>query len=127
MYIPICWTSYACDNVVHNFMCSCGLLLPFLSTPLPSGLFPVPSRGIQPSFLVNAFPLDMSQYFRLFSSTCSPHQHKDTFQDSRHVVVLRRGHFCKVETLQRDGKGEGGCSILLGGCGDDIIRSARRR
>eukprot|EP00731_Ephydatia_muelleri_P037937 Em0604g4a len=45
------------------------------------------------------FPSDMSQYSRLFSSTRIPHQHKDellTFQDSRHVVVLRRGHFYEV-------------------------------
>lgn len=58
------------------------------------------------AFLVKAFPLDMSQYSRLFSSTRIPHQHKDelvTFQNSRHVVVLRRGHFYEVEALQRDG------------------------
>ena len=57
------------------------------------------------SLLSEGLPLDMSQYSRLFYSTCSPHQHKDelvTFQDSRHVVVLRRGHFYKVEALQRD-------------------------
>lgn len=54
----------------------------------------------------NVYPLDMSQYGRLFQSTRIPGAKIDTLQsypDSRHVVVMRRGHFWTLPVLRADG------------------------
>ena len=86
--------------------------LPYLPPSLPSlHLRFVPSTfSWYAAFLVKAFPLDMSQYSRLFSSTRIPCQDKDeltSYEGSRHIVVMRHGNFYEVEALQRNGEGVG--------------------
>ena len=59
------------------------------------------------AFLVKAFPLDMSQYSRLFNSTRIPELNKDrlaTFESGRHIVVMRKGNFYVFDTITTDGK-----------------------
>jgi len=59
------------------------------------------------AFLVKAFPLDMSQYSRLFNSTRIPELKKDrlaTFESGRHIVVMRNGNFYVFDTITTDGK-----------------------
>uniref|UniRef100_A0A8C5NX02 Carnitine O-palmitoyltransferase 2, mitochondrial n=1 Tax=Jaculus jaculus TaxID=51337 RepID=A0A8C5NX02_JACJA len=58
------------------------------------------------AYLVNAYPLDMSQYFRLFNSTRLPKPGRDelfTDAKARHLLVLRRGHFYIFDVLDQDG------------------------
>lgn len=58
------------------------------------------------AFLVKAFPLDMSQYSRLFNSTRIPELKKDrlaTFESGRHIVVMRKGNFYVFDTITTDG------------------------
>jgi len=58
------------------------------------------------AFLVKAFPLDMSQYSRLFNSTRIPELKKDrlaTFESGRHIVVMRNGNFYVFDTITTDG------------------------
>ncbi|XP_013002104.1 carnitine O-palmitoyltransferase 2, mitochondrial isoform X2 [Cavia porcellus] len=58
------------------------------------------------AYLVNAYPLDMSQYFRLFNSTRLPKPSRDelfTDDKARHLLVLRKGHFYVFDVLDRDG------------------------
>lgn len=58
------------------------------------------------AFLVKAFPLDMSQYARLFCSTRIPEVKKDrlaTFENARHMVVMRKGNFYVFDTITTDG------------------------
>lgn len=53
-----------------------------------------------------AFPLDMSQYGSLFNSTRIPRKSKDTlekFPDTKHIVVLCRGHFYTFDVLDDNG------------------------
>uniref|UniRef100_A0A8C6ZRT3 Choline/carnitine acyltransferase domain-containing protein n=1 Tax=Nothoprocta perdicaria TaxID=30464 RepID=A0A8C6ZRT3_NOTPE len=48
------------------------------------------------AYMVNAYPLDMSQYSRLFRSSRIPKLNKDelfTSECSRHLLVMRNGHF----------------------------------
>ncbi|RMZ94593.1 carnitine O-palmitoyltransferase mitochondrial, partial [Brachionus plicatilis] len=48
------------------------------------------------AFAFNAYPLDMSQYFRLFNSTRIPRQNKDellTDSSKNHMLVLHKGNF----------------------------------
>ncbi|XP_060083405.1 carnitine O-palmitoyltransferase 2, mitochondrial-like [Ylistrum balloti] len=50
----------------------------------------------------SAFPLDMSQYGRLFNSTRIPKEGKDEFltvPDARHMLVIRNGHFYVFDVL----------------------------
>lgn len=57
--------------------------------------------------MVNAFPLDMVQYKRLFGTTRIPNKERDelvTVNDSRHVIVMRNNHFYEVEVFKQDGK-----------------------
>ena len=59
------------------------------------------------AFLVKAFPLDMSQYARLFCSTRIPQLKKDrlaTFENGRHMLVMRNGNFYVFDTITTDGK-----------------------
>ncbi|XP_025727433.1 carnitine O-palmitoyltransferase 2, mitochondrial isoform X2 [Callorhinus ursinus] len=58
------------------------------------------------AYLVNAYPLDMSQYFRLFNSTRLPRPIRDelvTDEKARHLLVLRKGHFYVFDVLDQDG------------------------
>ncbi|XP_039094826.1 carnitine O-palmitoyltransferase 2, mitochondrial isoform X2 [Hyaena hyaena] len=58
------------------------------------------------AYLVNAYPLDMSQYFRLFNSTRLPRPIRDelfTNEKARHLLVLRKGHFYVFDVLDQDG------------------------
>uniref|UniRef100_A0A8C4XVE4 Carnitine palmitoyltransferase 2 n=1 Tax=Falco tinnunculus TaxID=100819 RepID=A0A8C4XVE4_FALTI len=48
------------------------------------------------AYMVNAYPLDMSQYFRLFNSTRLPKLNRDelyTDEKAKHLLVLRNGNF----------------------------------
>lgn len=57
------------------------------------------------AYMVNAYPLDMSQYFRLFNSTRIPKPKRDelvTDQKGRHVLVMKRGHLYIFDALDRD-------------------------
>ena len=59
------------------------------------------------SYLMKAFPLDMSQCPNLFQSTRIPkvdgRDEIRRFPDSKHVVVMRRGHFFAFDVYDRDG------------------------
>lgn len=58
------------------------------------------------SYAMKAFPLDMSQYSSLFSSTRIPKKGKDElvkFKDSRHIVIIKKGQFYAVEVLDSNG------------------------
>ena len=49
----------------------------------------------------------MSQYARLFCSTRIPEVKKDrlaTFENARHMVVMRKGNFYVFDTITTDGK-----------------------
>jgi len=55
-----------------------------------------------------AFPLDMSQYDRLFNSTRIPKTDCDILETNneniRHIIVIKRGHYYKVNILDKNGK-----------------------
>jgi carnitine O-palmitoyltransferase 2 len=55
-----------------------------------------------------AFPLDMSQYTRLFNSTRIPKSNCDILQTNidniRHIIVIKRGHYYKVNVLDNNGQ-----------------------
>ncbi|XP_064138065.1 carnitine O-palmitoyltransferase 2, mitochondrial [Loxodonta africana] len=58
------------------------------------------------AYMVSAYPLDMSQYFRLFNSTRVPKLGRDelfTDDKARHLLVLRKGHFYVFDVLDKDG------------------------
>lgn len=58
------------------------------------------------AILNKAFPLDMSQYFRLFNSTRIPQKGKDVFKtapDAKHLLVIRNGHLYTFDVLDKDG------------------------
>ncbi|KAK6308785.1 hypothetical protein J4Q44_G00202480 [Coregonus suidteri] len=58
------------------------------------------------AFMVNAYPLDMSQYFRLFNATRIPKQGKDelfTDPKGRHLLVMRQGNMYVFDVMDRDG------------------------
>ncbi|KAF0873884.1 carnitine O-palmitoyltransferase 2, mitochondrial [Crocuta crocuta] len=66
------------------------------------------------AYLVNAYPLDMSQYFRLFNSTRLPRPIRDelfTNEKARHLLVLRKGHFYVFDVLDQDGNIVGASEI----------------
>uniref|UniRef100_H2ZEW9 Choline/carnitine acyltransferase domain-containing protein n=1 Tax=Ciona savignyi TaxID=51511 RepID=H2ZEW9_CIOSA len=59
-----------------------------------------------PMVMTQAYPLDMSQFKNLFSSTRLPAIGKDTLQtypSSKHILVIRNGYFYKVTTINKDG------------------------
>eukprot|EP00095_Tigriopus_kingsejongensis_P002194 maker-scaffold966_size75752-snap-gene-0.18 protein:Tk02194 transcript:maker-scaffold966_size75752-snap-gene-0.18-mRNA-1 annotation:"AGAP008907-PA" len=59
------------------------------------------------SYLFKVFPLDMSQYGNLLQSTRIPKEERDEirqFPDSRHIVVLKQGHFYAFDVLDSDGQ-----------------------
>lgn len=58
------------------------------------------------AYMVNAYPLDMSQYFRLFNSTRIPKYKRDellTDDKGHHLLVVRRGNLYVFDALDRDG------------------------
>lgn len=58
------------------------------------------------AYMVNAYPLDMSQYFRLFNSTRVPKLNRDelfTDETARHLLVLRNGNFYIFDAIDGDG------------------------
>ncbi|XP_063154039.1 carnitine O-palmitoyltransferase 2, mitochondrial [Candoia aspera] len=58
------------------------------------------------AYMMNAYPLDMSQYFRLFNSTRLPKPKKDelfTDEHERHLLVLRNGNFYVFDVIDRNG------------------------
>lgn len=58
------------------------------------------------AYMVNAFPLDMSQYFRLFNSTRLPKRGRDElFTDAKgkHLLVMRKGNLYVFDIVDRDG------------------------
>ncbi|XP_051950512.1 carnitine O-palmitoyltransferase 2, mitochondrial-like [Xyrauchen texanus] len=58
------------------------------------------------AYMVNAYPLDMSQYFRLFNSTRIPKYNRDklfTDEKGHHLLVIRRGNLYVFDALDRDG------------------------
>ncbi|KAM8888732.1 carnitine O-palmitoyltransferase 2, mitochondrial [Synchiropus picturatus] len=58
------------------------------------------------AYMVNAYPLDMSQYFRLFNSTRVPKTGRDelvTDVSGRHLLVMRKGHMYVFDIVDRDG------------------------
>lgn len=60
------------------------------------------------AYMQNAFPLDMSQYSRLFNSTRIPKADSDILltnhENIRHMIVIKNGHYYKVNILEQDGK-----------------------
>ncbi|KAG7513494.1 carnitine O-palmitoyltransferase 2, mitochondrial [Solea senegalensis] len=58
------------------------------------------------AYMVNAYPLDMSQYFRLFNSTRVPKRGRDelfTDQGARHLLVMRNRNMYVFDIVDRDG------------------------
>lgn len=58
-------------------------------------------------YAASAFPLDMSQYSRLFFSTRIPRPIKDelvTDDTARHIAVLRNGHFYVFDVINSGGE-----------------------
>ncbi|XP_061430953.1 carnitine O-palmitoyltransferase 2, mitochondrial-like isoform X1 [Lethenteron reissneri] len=58
------------------------------------------------AYAVNAYPLDMSQYGRLFNSTRLPRADRDelfTEPTARHLLVMRRQQLFACDVLDRDG------------------------
>ncbi|KAM6921207.1 LOW QUALITY PROTEIN: carnitine O-palmitoyltransferase 2, mitochondrial [Xenentodon cancila] len=58
------------------------------------------------AYMVNAYPLDMSQYFRLFNSTRIPKRGQDvlfTDEKGRHLLVMRKGNLYVFDVVNRDG------------------------
>ena len=69
----------------------------------------VPKRvAFYGAFIQKAFPLDMSQYDRLFNSTRIPKSDCDILEthveNIRHIIVIKRGHYYKVNVLDENGE-----------------------
>jgi carnitine O-palmitoyltransferase 2 len=59
------------------------------------------------AYLFGAYPLDMSQYGRLFSSTRVPKRGMDVlegYKSSEHVIVIRNNHFYKLPVRNARGQ-----------------------
>nr|XP_060629517.1 carnitine O-palmitoyltransferase 2, mitochondrial isoform X1 [Anolis sagrei ordinatus] len=68
--------------------------------------FVPPSLSWFCAYMVNAYPLDMSQYFRLFNSARLPKPNKDelfTDENERHLLVIRNGNFYVFDVIDKDG------------------------
>lgn len=65
-----------------------------------------------------AFPLDMSQYYRLFNTTRVPLPGADELvthdKSCGHIVVLKNGHIYTLQAVQQDG----GCGVQIVGVVD---------
>ncbi|XP_028398287.1 carnitine O-palmitoyltransferase 2, mitochondrial-like [Dendronephthya gigantea] len=58
------------------------------------------------AYLVKAFPLDMSQYTRMFASTRIPQSGRDkliTYADSRHILVIHNGNYYTLDVIDEAG------------------------
>lgn len=58
------------------------------------------------AYMFNAYPLDMSQYFRLFNSTRIPKQGKDvlkTDNSKNHILIIHKGNFYTFPVLKENG------------------------
>uniref|UniRef100_A0AAV2L0M2 Carnitine O-palmitoyltransferase 2, mitochondrial n=1 Tax=Knipowitschia caucasica TaxID=637954 RepID=A0AAV2L0M2_KNICA len=58
------------------------------------------------AYMVNAYPLDMSQYFRLFNSSRLPKLGRDelfTDEKGRHLLVMRKGNLYAFDIVGQDG------------------------
>lgn len=67
------------------------------------------------SYAFKAFPLDMSQYEKLFGTTRIPNRDKDQLQlnpDSKHIIVMCQGNIYAVDVLKADGCLETATEIL---------------
>ncbi|KAK9497585.1 hypothetical protein O3M35_004284 [Rhynocoris fuscipes] len=70
-----------------------------------TGLLP-PAISWYGAYLFKAFPLDMSQYENLFNTSRIPKIGKDVLyhdQNTRHIVVMRKGRFFKMDVLDEAG------------------------
>lgn len=59
------------------------------------------------AYLFKAFPLDMSQYARLFNSTRVPKIGKDklkTVKNNRQILVIRNGNIFLFDAIKEDGE-----------------------
>ncbi|XP_065830523.1 carnitine O-palmitoyltransferase 2, mitochondrial-like isoform X2 [Oscarella lobularis] len=59
-----------------------------------------------PAYFLSAFPLDMSQYKNLFSSTRIPQLGRDVLvadEQAKHIVVLKGGHFYAFDVIKTNG------------------------
>lgn len=66
------------------------------------------------SYLYKSFPLDMSQYNRLFGTTRIPHEVRDeivTHPNQRHIVVMRGPHFYSFDVLNPNGTAKSAAEI----------------
>ncbi|XP_062251079.1 carnitine O-palmitoyltransferase 2, mitochondrial [Platichthys flesus] len=58
------------------------------------------------AYMMNAYPLDMSQYYRLFNSTRIPKCGRDelfTNEKGRHLLVMRKGNMYVFDIVDKDG------------------------
>ncbi|XP_061894440.1 carnitine O-palmitoyltransferase 2, mitochondrial isoform X1 [Entelurus aequoreus] len=65
-----------------------------------------PSLSWYGAYMLNAYPLDMSQYFCLFNSSRIPKPGRDelfTDEEGRHLLVMRRGHMYVFDIVDRSG------------------------
>uniref|UniRef100_A0A6I8N4C2 Carnitine O-palmitoyltransferase 2, mitochondrial n=1 Tax=Ornithorhynchus anatinus TaxID=9258 RepID=A0A6I8N4C2_ORNAN len=67
--------------------------------------FVPPSLVCNVASMVNVYPLDMSQFFRLFNTTRLPRPGRDelfTDEKGKHVLVLRKGNFYVFDVLDQE-------------------------
>ncbi|CAF92238.1 unnamed protein product, partial [Tetraodon nigroviridis] len=108
-------TNLTCSALRFMKTLRAGLLEPtvFYSEPSKSNrhLFERVIRWVPPSLswygahMVNAYPLDMSQYYRIFNSTRIPRRGRDelvTHEEGRHIVVMRKGNMYVFDVVDRD-------------------------
>ena len=58
------------------------------------------------AYMFKAFPLDMTQYERLFNSTRIPKPVKDelkTVKDGRQMLIIRNGNIFLFDVIKEDG------------------------
>lgn len=80
------------------------------------------------SYAFKAFPLDMSQYHRLFGTARIPRLGKDELvqtPDSKHILVMRRGNMYAMNVLDSSGYIES-ASVILGRLRSIVEQDARR-
>uniref|UniRef100_H3CJU3 Carnitine palmitoyltransferase 2 n=1 Tax=Tetraodon nigroviridis TaxID=99883 RepID=H3CJU3_TETNG len=108
-------TNLTCSALRFMKTLRAGLLEPvFYSEPSKSNqhLFERVIRWVPPSLswygahMVNAYPLDMSQFHRISNSTRIPRRGRDelvTHEEGRHIVVMRKGNMYVFDVVDRDG------------------------
>ncbi|KAK7889080.1 hypothetical protein WMY93_024640 [Mugilogobius chulae] len=96
-------TNMVCSAVRFMKTLRAGILEPEIQKAHPLGSLLVSWYG---AYMVNAYPLDMSQYFRLFNSTRLPKQGRDelfTDEKGKHLLVMRKGNLYAFDIIDRDG------------------------